>query len=60
MRSKLTFDTIREKRDINSTESAKNRNFDVLYAFSVCRRCAIIWFGIRSINENVMNSKIYY
>jgi hypothetical protein len=46
MRSKLSFDTIHEKSDRSVRKTPKSRNFDVLYAFSVCRRCANIWFQI--------------
>jgi hypothetical protein len=39
------------KREIQRLcKAPKSRNFDVLYAFSVCRRCAHIWFGTRIIN----------
>jgi hypothetical protein len=50
MRSKLSFDTIHEKRDRKCKRKApKSRNFDVLHAFSVCQRSANIWFRNRII-----------
>ncbi len=40
------------KSAIQSERKApKSRNFDVLYAFSVCRRCAHIWFDTRIIEN---------
>ncbi len=35
-------------------KAPKSRNFDVLYAFSVCHRCANIWFETRIIIINIV------
>ncbi len=45
----------------SATESVrkapKSRNFDVLYAFSVCQRCAHIW--LRNRNIKVLSHSLY-
>jgi hypothetical protein len=46
-------------------KAPKSRNFHVLYAFSVCQRCAIIWFhntiiSISTISSLISQSLYYY